>query len=865
MQSQIGVPGFSRLISKETSTIADRLAYNQSKKSSVRWYAGCTQRVPVELKYQAMSVKARLYIGSVCATGTLISIIGLSQWSPQNLTRALCFLVVSAIASALKVSLPTITGTMSVNFLFILIGIVELDFPSTLIIGCTGSLIQCLWKSKTRPKPYQVVFNTSAMAVSVAVSYYIYHANMANMPADTNPVRLGITACIFFLMNTIPVAAAIGITEDKSLTRIWYDCYFWCFPYYLGGASIAWILSVLSRQTNWHASLVLIPVIYFIYRSYRTYLGRLEDEKVHVEEMAALHLRTIEALALAIEAKDHTTHDHLRRVRIYAMEVAKDLGLSSAEMQALRAAALLHDIGKLAVPEQIISKPGKLTPEEFEKIKIHPVVGAEILERVQFPYPVVPIVRAHHEKWDGSGYPAGLKGEEIPIGARILSTVDCLDALASNRQYRRALPLERAMEIINSESGKSFDPRVVEVLARRYTELEQMALAQNWDKKRLSTHVKIEKGLAPAAGFEQTPAPLNNRKDAFDPLCSIAAARQEVQMLFELTQDLGNSLSLNETLSVVSVRLKRLVPYDSIAVYVLRDQKLVPEYVNGENFRLFSSLEIPVGEGLSGWVAQNRKPILNGNPSVEAGYMGDPAKFSTLRSALALPLEGLNGAVGVLALYRAEKDAFTKDNLRILLAISSKISLAIENALKYRQVENSATIDYLTNLPNARSLFLRLDSELARCRRMNIPLAVLVCDLDGFKQVNDGFGHLTGNKVLSSVADGLKANCREYDYVARMGGDEFVLLLPHITPESVDDRINQMMRIAAEAGEIIPGKRFLSMSVGEAFYPLDGNNAEELLATADRRMYKNKQQQRLHRLDASPVLKESELEVLSVQ
>ena len=114
---------------------------------------------------------------------------------------------------------------MSVNFLFILIGIVELDFPSTLIIGCTGSLIQCLWKSKTRPKPYQVVFNTGAMALSVAVSYYIYHAHMAGMPADTNPVQLGVTACIFFLMNTIPVAAAIGITEDKSLTRIWYDCY----------------------------------------------------------------------------------------------------------------------------------------------------------------------------------------------------------------------------------------------------------------------------------------------------------------------------------------------------------------------------------------------------------------------------------------------------------------------------------------------------------------------------------------------------------------------------------------------------------------------------------------------------------------
>ena len=819
----------------------------------------------MEPKYANLPVQAKIYVGAVSAVGTVIPIVALSQWDPHNLSRALCFLAVSAIASALKVTLPTITGTMSVNFLFILIGIVELDFPSTLIIGCTGSLIQCLWKSKTKPKPFQVIFNTGAMAISVATCYFVYHANMAGMPSDTNPLRLGVTACMFFLMNTIPVAAAIGMTEHKSLTRIWYDCYFWCFPYYLGGASIAWILSVFSRQTHWHASLVLIPVIYFIYRSYRTYLGRLEDEKVHVEEMAALHLRTIEALALAIEAKDHTTHDHLRRVRIYAMEIAKDLGLGASEMQALRAAALLHDIGKLAVPEQIISKPGKLTPEEFEKIKIHPVVGAEILERVQFPYPVVPIVRAHHEKWDGSGYPTGLKGEEIPIGARILAAVDCLDALASNRQYRRAIPLDRAMEIVSSEAGKSFDPRVVEVLTRRYSELEQMAAAQTWDKKRLSTDLKIERGLAPAAGFEQSSPLVNGRKDAFDPLSSIAAARQEVQMLFELTQDLGNSLSLNETLSVVSVRLKRLVPYDSIAVYVLRDQKLVPEYVNGENFRLFSSLEIPVGEGLSGWVAQNRKPILNGNPSVEAGYMGDPGKFSTLRSALAVPLEGLNGAVGVLALYRAEKDAFTRDNLRILLAISSKVSLAVENALKYRLVENSATIDYLTNLPNARSLFLRLDSELARCRRMNIPLAVLVCDLDGFKQINDCFGHLTGNKVLSSVANGLKENCREYDYVARMGGDEFVLLLPHITPESVEDRINQLVRIAAEAGEHVQGKRLLSMSVGDAFFPMDGNNAEELLATADRRMYKSKQQQKMRQPGTPAVLKQPSVPALSVQ
>src|SRR5262249_33718442 len=177
-----------------------------------------------------------------------------------------------------------------------------------------------------------------------------------------------------------------------------------------------------------------------------------------------LHLRTIEALALAIEAKDHTTHDHLQRVRVYAIEVAKEMGVGQAEMAALHAAALLHDIGKLAVPEHIISKPGRLTPEEFEKMKIHPVVGAEILERVRFPSPVLPIVGPHNGKWGGSGYPCGLKGGEIPIGARILSAVDYLDAMASDRQYRRALPLEEVMQRLAEESGKSFDPRVVSVL-----------------------------------------------------------------------------------------------------------------------------------------------------------------------------------------------------------------------------------------------------------------------------------------------------------------------------------------------------------------------------------------------------------------
>jgi len=477
-------------------------------------------------------------------------------------------------------------------------------------------------------------------------------------------------------------------------------------------------------------------------------------------------------------------------------------------------------------------------------MKIHTVVGAEILERVRFPYPVVPIVRAHHEKWDGSGYPYGLKGTEIPIGARILSAVDYLDALASDRQYRRAMPLDEVMQRISGESGKSFDPKVVEVLRKRYRNLENLALAKSAEdgNMALPSEIKITRGPAPAAGFENAAVSDSpGRETTF--LSSIAAARQEAQALFELSQDLGASLSLSETLSVFSVKLKPMVPYDAIAIYIQRGDELIPEYVNGDNYRLFASLRIPVGDGLSGWVARNKKPIVNGNPSVEPGYLNDPEKFSTLRSALALPLEGVSGVIGVLALYRADRDAFTSDHLRILLAVSGKMALSIENALKYQQAESSATTDYLTGLPNARSLFLQLDRELARCKRDNVSLTLMVCDMNGFKKINDRFGHLEGNRVLRLFAQALKDSCREYDYVARMGGDEFVVIAPGLAADAAAKKAEQLRALAKQAGFDVCAEEMLSLSVGLAVSPEDGNDAEQLLTQADRRMYLEKQKQ----------------------
>lgn len=628
------------------------------------------------------SISARAFIAGLATVAGLCFVIGFLHWHSSDPLKFACYLIAALLASSLKVGLPGIEGTLSVNFLFTLLGILELSLPETLLLGVASTLAQFYWRPARQLKPVQLVFNLSQVTVASAVAYGAYKAVVVFLLHGPGPLALLVAAVVHFSCNTAATSTIIGLTEDKPITKVWGESHLWLFPYYMVGAATAGLVHFLNSRIGWQASLLVLPPIYLMYRSYRLYLGKLETEKRHAEQVSSLHLRTIEALALAIEAKDQTTGEHLQRVRVYAMELAKDLGLTEPEMEALLAASVLHDIGKLAVPEHIISKPGKLTPEEFEKMKIHPVVGAEILEQVNFPYPVVPIVRAHHEKWDGSGYPYGLSGEAIPIGARILSTVDCLDALASDRQYRKALPLDMAMAKVVEEAGKSFDPQVVEILRRRYIELEKLATQQPLQAPpKLSTDIKIERGLAPDAGFaESTEAPVavaaSKSSNAL-----VSTAQRHAQEIVDLCGK-GVSLSVADIASFLATRLKSLVPYDALVVYSLRDELLSAEFVSGENFRLFSALRIPLGEGLSGWVAQNDKAILNGNPSVEPGYLNDPQKYSTLRSALAVPLVGGTRIMAVLALYRAAQDAFTAEDLRVLETIATALGTVVENAAK---------------------------------------------------------------------------------------------------------------------------------------------------------------------------------------
>jgi len=308
------------------------------------------------------------------------------------------------------------------------------------------------------------LFSVSSLIITVqgaGLAFHLLGGSQSAMPFTALARPLVGAATVYFLLNTGLIATAIGLSTRNNIVATWHNNFLWSAPsYFVGAGTAALAASLVAHAGYWVAPFTFAP-LYLMYRTYKVYMGRIEDEQRHVQQTSDLHLATIEALARAIDAKDQTTQLHIRRVQVYAAGLAKAAGLSEHEIQGVKTAALLHDIGKLAVPEHILSKPGPLTQEEFQKIRIHPQVGAEIIAAVPFPYPVAPLIMSHHERWDGKGYPQGLAGHAIPIGARILTFVDYYDAVTTERPYQRAMDLEAALTRLKSFVGTRYDARVV--------------------------------------------------------------------------------------------------------------------------------------------------------------------------------------------------------------------------------------------------------------------------------------------------------------------------------------------------------------------------------------------------------------------
>ncbi|HUB51215.1 MAG TPA: HD domain-containing phosphohydrolase [Terracidiphilus sp.] len=646
-----------------------------------------------------MQLRTKVLVCAVVA-GAAASLYSAKGHPERQWLHFIVYLIAILLSSGMKVAMPKSDGTASVNFPFILLGIVQLSPLQTVALAAASVIAQCRFKVVKAFTLIQIVFNVANVVTATVLACHSYASSLPSVGGEVAPA-LAIAVTVYFLANSIPLALVLGWESGKPVLRQWHQEFPWLFPFYLVGAMLAAAANYVGDHFGWLTSMLLIPMVYTVYRAYSTQTAIIRDREQHVIEIEALQLRTIEGLAMAIEAKDQNTHRHLMRVRVYVSELGKIVGLDDARMKALITAAYLHDIGKLAVPESILNKPGKLNPAEFDKLKIHPVVGAEILERVRFPYPVVPIVRSHHEAWDGSGYPDGLKGEEIPIGARILTAVDCFDALASERPYRNAMPLPEAMALVKSKSGTQLDPEIVRLLDENYLRLEEKARHTIEEMAALDTAMFIERGAAPAAGFAQEDGKAEHEagNGAEAPVSlslqsgqQLAGADQRAVAVIALREMLTAAGNTHLSSAVVSDLLQSLIPFDGMAVYFRSGDWVIAEYIDSRSKQAFSTQPIPFGKGLSGWVAENGRPIVNGNPTVEPNFLTESALFTAASSALSLPFRGPEGEItGVLTFYARDSAAFSKDHLRLVEEIGpQQIAFALVDRGKSETVAQAA-------------------------------------------------------------------------------------------------------------------------------------------------------------------------------
>ena len=792
---------------------------------------------------KSLPFAARIYVCSIIALGAVLVVLCFPTGVANSPWLFLGLLLLSSITSVFKVNLPLArrSSTMSVSYAVDFASLLLLGPNETMIVAAASAFSQCTFRIKERNPLHRTLFSMACLIVTVQAAGLVYHwlggqQGIVATMAVAKPLVGAATA--YFLFNTLTVATAIALSVKQPLVKVWNENFFWSAPSYFVGAgaaaAVAWVTS-LPNQWVWLGLLLAFPV-YLTYHTYKVYLGRVEDERRHTQEMADLHLATIEALALAIDAKDQTSQLHIRRVQLYAAALARGLGMTENEIQGVKTAALLHDIGKLAVPEHILSKPGPLTPEEFQKIRAHPKVGADIVSSVPFPYPVAPLILSHHERWDGKGYPAGLKGDEIPLGARILSVVDYFDALMAERPYHKAMTSEAAIGLLLQEAGKGLDPQVVALFHKLLPELQAEANRLDQNMRREAPEQQTVQGQ-PATGL----APQTSKKNVFE---DIALAHREIYALYEIAQAMGTSLGVSDTMALISAKLTNLVPFACAALFLYDEETetLRCRFATGTDADIIQQVTVNSGEGLTGWVARNRRPLVNARPTADIEAAGLSHLSTSLQSALVCPLMFNERFIGTLSVYHTDAAFYRDDHRRLLDRVSEQAAAVINNSMLFEQTQEDSLTDPLTALPNTRFLFMHLTRELARAERLKTEVSLLVMDLDNFKEINDSHGHHVGDRALCEVARVLRAAIRPYDICVRYAGDEFIVVLSGCGADEAEHKRQELQKGIDEVYfEARPGKRLqLGISVGAAVFPQDGESYEALLATADSRMYQDK-------------------------
>jgi putative nucleotidyltransferase with HDIG domain len=650
-------------------------------------------------------LKSRLYPATITVAGIALwfasSAIFITRysWQEQLAVLALLPLVIVTgmfpnsvpLPSSLKLSQEKMTFTLS-EALVLLIAC-KFGFAACIFVaGLEGLTSSRRAVRRLSSNLYSFGMMSLASGAGVASLWMVLRYGFGEVASGVYAfpavaIGLLVASIIHIGVNTGLVALLFAVRLEKPAMHFWKEYFLLAVPLFLptsAAASLMYIALQYNALTMFAIGLPILIAIHFGHRQYRdgmreriNIIENAQQERISLMEKS--HRETIEALAVAINAKDEVTHEHVLRVQIYAAGVARILGCSAEEIEALRAGALLHDIGKIAVPDYILNKPGKLTAAEFEKMKTHTVIGAQILGRVEFPYPVVPVVRHHHERWDGRGYPDGLKHEEIPLTARILSVVDCFDAVREDRQYRKAMTREEALEFIMSGSGTMYDPRVVgtfithlpefeaEILAHRNTPVPTYGITPI---EELSEAARL---VAPAAGLAETSATAETTEANF--------SLKELRALYDLAQALNAAHSRAETLAALTEKLQSLVAYDLCTVTLLAVEggEYTVAHARGQHADLFTNRRITIGEGVTGWVLANRQPFCNADPRLDL-----PPQliehFADYRTLAALPLIKEKELHGALTLYSSTLTEYNADHRRLLQEAATLLTASLSTS-----------------------------------------------------------------------------------------------------------------------------------------------------------------------------------------
>lgn len=630
---------------------------------------------------QNLSRTGKVYVSTVILGGSLAIAASVVELLVAPVGFQWFILAALTIVSgSATVKLPSVPASLSVSETFVFTSVLLFGAPAGTLTVALDGLIISLWLNKRRKEIYRVLFNMAAPAASIWIAAQLFFALAGIRPLVHEQASIGqflapllVFTVVYFLLNSWLIAFAVAFETGERPIRIWQKNFVWLSLNFFCGASVAALLTVYPRKVDLTYLGAILPLLLVLYLTYRTSMARVEDANQHLAQINEMYLSTIETLAMAIDAKDQVTHGHIRRVQNYALALAKALHINDPGLiRAMEAASLLHDMGKLAVPEHILNKPGKLTRAEFERMKLHANIGADILSSIRFPYPVIPIVRHHHENWDGTGYPHGLRGTDIPVGARILAVVDCFDALTSDRPYRRKLSDSDAIGILLDRRGKMYDPLIVDTFMRVKAEISADEAPPATD--------------AHNALMALTSLIATNKSSRLRPE-SIDFGGELLREAFAICQALDSlalSGSAEDPLPNAARHLQAIGRSDLFVLFGYERQAdcLIPAFSSNEEI-VDNSFEIAVGQRLSGWVAANRVSVLNAAPALDATDRDDD-RFAPFKSVMSVPLSLGDLLVGVACFYSKVPDAYLLTQQRLCEVIAPHLALLMTSQVLVR-------------------------------------------------------------------------------------------------------------------------------------------------------------------------------------